>query len=116
MFEMEFDFIDHALVFRTSTGDVRQIELKPRSVADFYAEFLATLSGLDIEAKFNPVPVEIPNPIPFAQDTVHASYDPEYAHRWWQIMVQIERALQQYRSGFTGKSSPIQFFWGSFDL
>jgi hypothetical protein len=116
VFELDFDFIDHVLLVITSDGDIRKLALKPRSVADFYRELMATLHDLGIEARIWPVPVEIPDPIPFAEDTQHVTYDPELAQRFWRILVQADRVLKEFRAGFIGKSSPVHFFWGSFDL
>jgi hypothetical protein len=90
--------------------------LFPRSVADFYQEFMAVLESLGIDVTINPLPAEVPDPIPFDQDHGHAAYDPVYVERWWQIMVQTGKVLQRFRTPFVGKSSPINFFWGSFDL
>jgi hypothetical protein len=115
-FAVDFDFIDHTLFLHASDGRTRAMPLIPRSVADFYAEFLATVRAMGIEVTINPLPVEIPNPISCEVDTAHASYDPVFAHRWWRIMAQTEKVLQRYRSPFVGKSSPVNFFWGSFDL
>ena len=114
--EMEFDFVDHHLVVRTSDGRRTALALMPRSVADFYQHLMRALGALGIECRINPLPVEVPDAIPLNADQVHAAYDPEYAHRWWVILTQIDAVLQQYRSSFVGKSSPIHFFWGSFDL
>ncbi len=114
--EMEFDFVDHQLVVRTSHGQRTVLALMPRSVADVYQHLMRVLGALGIACRINPLPVEIPSSIPLDTDQVHAAYDPEYAHRWWMILTQIEAVLEQYRSSFVGKSSPIQFFWGSFDL
>ena len=114
--EMEFDFVDHQLVVRTSHGQRTVLALMPRSVADVYQHLMRVLGALGIACRINPLPVEIPSSIPLDADQVHAAYDPEYAHRWWMILTQIEAVLEQYRSSFVGKSSPIQFFWGSFDL
>jgi Family of unknown function (DUF5996) len=116
IFEMEFDFVDHQLVVRTSDGRHTALALKPRSVADFYRHLMHALGALGIEFHIRPLPIEVPGAIPFDADQVHAAYDPAYAHRWWLILTQIEGVLQQYRSSFVGKSSPVQFFWGSFDL
>ena len=116
IFEIQFDFIDHALVFRTNDGQSKTLPLFPRSVADFYQEFISMLRSADIQVKIWKMPVEIPNPIPFDEDRVHASYDPEYARRFWQILVSVDRVFNEFRSGFIGKSSPVHFFWGSFDL
>jgi hypothetical protein len=116
VFEAEFDFLDHNLVIRTSEGSSKTIPLVPRSVADFYKEFMATLASLGIEVKIWHMPVEIPNPIAFDRDTQHASYDREYAFRFWRILVLVNTIFEEFRSGFVGKNSPVHFFWGSFDL
>jgi hypothetical protein len=90
--------------------------LEPCSVADFYAQFFDLLKKVGIEVKIWPMPVEVPNPIRFDQDTVHASYDREQAHRFWRILVTVDGILKEFRGRFIGKSSPVHFFWGSFDL
>jgi len=115
-FTIEFDFIDHQLVIRTSDGDRRLLALEPRSVADFYHEVMALLSAMSLPVKIWPMPVEIPDPIRFDRDTGHHSYDPEYANRFWRILVQAERVLTSARCEFVGKCSPAHFFWGSFDF
>jgi hypothetical protein len=115
-FEIQFDFISHNLVIQTSRSTRAVIRLTPRSVADFYREFMAALASLGIEAKIWKMPVEIPNPIPFDQDTVHASYNPEYANRFWRILVNCDAIFKEFRARFIGKASPVHFFWGSFDL
>jgi hypothetical protein len=116
VFEMEFDFVEHKLLIRTSDPASKSIALAPRSVADFYAEFMSTLHSLGIDVEIWKMPVEVPDPIPFDKDTVHASYDPEYARRLWRILVSIDEVFQVFRSRFIGKSSPVHFFWGAFDL
>jgi len=116
IFEVEFDFLSHNLIIRTREGLSRSIPLAPRSVADFYKEFMAALRSLGIDVKIWRMPVEIPNPIAFDQDVQHASYDPEYASRFWRILVLVDTIFQEFRSGFIGKNSPVHFFWGSFDL
>jgi hypothetical protein len=115
-FTMAFDFIDHQLVIDTSDGDRRQLPLEPRSVADFYREVMALLAVMRLPVSIWPVPVEIPDPIRFDQDRVHHSYDPEWANRFWRILVQVERVFTSSRCDFVGKCSPVHFFWGSFDL
>jgi hypothetical protein len=115
-FSMEFDFIDHQLVIRTTDGEQRVLRLGPRSVADFYREVMGTLSAMALPVKIRTLPVEIPAPIRFEDDTVHHSYDPVLAHRFWRILVQVERVFTACRCQFIGKASPVQFFWGSFDL
>lgn len=116
IFEAEFDFIAHVLKFTTSRGETKTIPLAPRSVADFYGEFKSTLASLGIEARIWPMPVEIPDPIRFDQDTTHASYDPEYANRFWRLLVTVDAICKEFRARFIGKASPVHFFWGSFDL
>ena len=116
IFEVEFDFLQHNLVIKTSEGRDKIIPLAPRSVADFYNEFMAALTGLGIEVKIWHMPVEIPNPIAFDLDTQHASYDPEYVTRFWRILLVVDSIFQEFRSRFVGKNSPVHFFWGSFDL
>ncbi len=115
-FEIQFDFIDHKLIIQTSWGSSKTLALKPRSVADFYAEFTSALQSLGIAVKIWPMPQEVPNPVRFDRDTQHASYDPEYAHRFWQILIVCDNTFQEFRAGFIGKDSPVHFFWGSFDL
>jgi hypothetical protein len=115
-FEIEFDFIEHQLVVRTSAGETRQLALAPRAVADFYHELMATLGALGLEVKIRAIPDELPNPIPFADDYEHASYDAEYANRFWRILSQSDRVFKEFRARFIGKVSPVHFFWGSFDL
>src|SRR5438105_1147629 len=106
----------HELVLQANNGQVKSISLSPRSVADFYQDFLGMLRSAGIDVKIWRMPVEIPDPIPFDQDRVHASYHPEYARRFWQILVSVDRVFQEFRCRFVGKSSPVHFFWGSFDL
>ena len=115
-FDVTFDFIEHNLFIRTSEGTTKALPLIPRSVAAFYREFMACLHALGIQVTINPLPSEVQNPIRFDEDEVHASYDPLYAQRFWRILAQTETVMQRYRSPFLGKSSPVQLFWGSFDL
>ena len=114
--DIEFDFVDHRLVARTSEGETRALELRPRSVADFYADYLELLRSLGVRAHIWRRPVETVDTIPFDEDRQHASYDPEAAARCWRILVQTDRLLKEFRGRFLGKSSPSHFFWGSFDL
>jgi hypothetical protein len=116
IFEVEFDFIEHALRIETSAGETEVLELVPQSVADFYREFMSTLKSLGIDVKIWPMPVEIPNPIRFDQDTLHASYDAVYAERFWRVLVAVDKVFKEFRGRFIGKDSPVHFFWGSFDL
>ena len=115
-FEVDFDFIDHRLLIQTTEGTIKSLALEPRSVADFYKELMSTLQSLGIEVQIHAKPDEVAEPIPFAEDDKHASYDSEYANRFWRILVQADRVLKQFRSRFIGKCSPVHFFWGSFDL
>ena len=115
-FEIDFDFIDHQLIINTSDGRREVIQLEPRSVADFYQQVTKSLGSLEIDVKINARPDEVPNPIPFAEDHEHASYDPQYVNRFWRILLQAERVFTEFRSRFIGKCSPVHFFWGSFDL
>jgi Family of unknown function (DUF5996) len=116
IFEVQFDFIDHNLTIQTSWNSSKTLTLKPQSVAAFYAEFMGALKSLGIALRIWAMPVEIPNPVRFDHDTQHASYDPEYAHRLWQILVLCENIFAEFRARFIGKDSPVHFFWGSFDL
>ncbi len=115
-FEIAFDFIDHQLRIEKSDGAHRTIELKPRSVAEFYRMVMEALGDLDLSVGINTMPNEIENPIPFDRDEEHRSYDREYANRFWRVLVQTDRIFKEFRSRFCGKCSPVHFFWGSFDL
>ena len=115
-FRISFDFIDHQLVIEASDAGRRSLALAPKTVADFYREVMATLRDMSLAVKIWPMPVEIPDPIRFDQDTVHRSYDPVAANHCWQILAQVQRVFTACRSGFLGKCSPVHFFWGSFDL
>lgn len=115
-FQISFDFIDHMLLIETSDGGVNILSLAPRSVANFYEELLAKLADLNINVKIHTTPNELPNPVPFEKDLEHASYDPEYANRFWRALVQVDRVFKRFRARFIGKCSPVHFFWGSFDL
>ncbi len=115
-FQIDFDFLTHELRIETGEGSRRQIALAPRTVADFYRETMAALHSLGIDVRIWTMPVEVPNPIPFEQDTTHSAYDSEQAQRFWRILVQADRVLTAFRARFIGKVSPVHFFWGSFDL
>jgi hypothetical protein len=116
VFEISFDFIDHKLVLATNDGLIKTLSLVPMSVAAFYKNVMGMLRSAKIDVSIWKMPVEIPDPTPFDKDEVHASYDREYAHRFWQVLVSSSRVLNDFRSRFIGKSSPVHFFWGSFDL
>ncbi len=115
-FQIEFDFIDHVLRISASDGAERQFALAGHSVAGFYAAVMAALKELDIAVAIDEMPNELPEPIRFSQDNVHASYDPDAVRRFQQILVNGDRVFKQFRTGFLGKASPVHFFWGSFDL
>jgi hypothetical protein len=115
-FEIVFDFNEHVLDIATSDGWRRQVALKPRTVAEFYDTVVAALREAGIRVEINELPSEIPGAIPFSRDRAHAAYDAGYARRFWKALVQADRVFKQFRTGFIGKSSPVHFFWGSFDL
>ncbi len=115
-FTLSFDFVNHQLVIETLDGARRALPLAPRSVADFHQELMSTLDAMGLPVRIWSMPVEIPDPIRFEQDTVHHSYDQKYVERWWKIMVQVHQVLSVCRSAFVGKCSPVHFFFGSFDL
>ena len=115
-FAIEFDFVDHQLLIRASDGAVSTLPLSPRTVAAFYREVMGTLREMSLPVEIWTVPSEVPTPIRFEADTTHASYDPEYANRFWRILVQVERVLTGTRCMFVGKCSPVHFFWGGMDL
>jgi hypothetical protein len=114
--EIEFDFIAHRLLVRTSRGDAPSLALEPQSVAQFHRRVLDLLDGIGITVRINDMPNEVPDPIRFPLDDTHKSYDPQAAHRFWRALVQADRVFKLFRSGFLGKASPVHFFWGSFDL
>jgi hypothetical protein len=114
--ELSFDFIAHQLLIESSDGRAVVIPLKAESVAEFYKQIMAALADLGAPVKIWTTPCEIPDPIPFEKDQIHASYDPEAAHKFWRILVWVDQVLKEFRAGFLGKVSPVHFFWGSFDL
>jgi hypothetical protein len=116
IFQLDVDLIDHHVAIETVRGEIRRVPLTARPVADFYADFMSNLGALGIEASFRPIPSEVSAPIPFAEDTVHATYEPEWANRFWRVLSQVDLALKEHRSGYRGRHSPVHFFWGSFDL
>ena len=114
-FEIQFDFIGHGLDIRSDAG-TRRLALQPQSVADFYGAVMSALDDLGIAVAINARPCEIEAAIDFNRDHSHAAYDPEYARRFWQVLLQTDRVMKQFRTAFIGKCSPVHFFWGSFDL
>jgi hypothetical protein len=115
-FDVEFDFIAHQLAIRTSQGKERKIALMPRSVADFYKEYMASLHSLGIEVTIHRKPDEFDDPTPFDEDQHHASYDVKYVESFRRILMNSDRIFKAFRARFIGKCSPVHFFWGSFDL
>ena len=116
VFQIDFDFLDHTLRIETSEGLRRQLPLGAQSVAAFHAAVMATLLDLGIRVRINEIPNEVPDAIRFSEDRVHAAYDPEYAQRFWRLLLQADRVFKSFRTSFIGKCSPVHFFWGSFDL
>jgi hypothetical protein len=116
VFEVEFDFVDHRLRVKTGGGAIREMALRPVAVADFYREYLDVLAGLGIAVKLWPVPVEADHAIPFLEDRGHASYDATHARRFFGMLVHADRIAKRFKGRFLGKSSPVHFFWGAFDL
>ena len=114
--EIQFDFLKHVLEIKVSDGSLRTLALASRTVADFYREFMDALASLGVRAKIWPMPVEIPNPIRFDEDHIHNSYNPAHAQRFWRALVCVDSVFNEFRARFIGKSSPVHFFWGSFDL
>jgi hypothetical protein len=114
--DVEFDFVKQELHLRLGSGAEIALPLRAQTVADFYKEYMASLRSLGVEVKINPMPVEVSKPVRFDLDTVHKSYDPEYARRFWHVLAHAERAFRRFGTGFLGKVSPVHFFWGSFDL
>ena len=115
-FDATFDFIDHALILQTSEGRTERLALRPQSVADFYRDVMGTLRGLGIDVRIWTVPSEVAEPIRFEEDRQHASYDAASAHRFWRVLLRVDLILKEFRARFTGKASPVHFFWGGFDL
>jgi len=115
-FQIDFDFVAHVLDVHASDGRGSQIKLQPQSVARFYAALMAEMEKLDLPVRIVRKPNEVAEAIPFNEDEVHRAYDPEYANRFWRILVQADRVFQSFRAGFTGKCSPVHFFWGAPDL
>lgn len=116
IFGVDVDLVGHEVLISTATGQTRRVALTARPVAAFYKDFMGTLEAMGISAKFRPVPDEVSDPIPFAEDTVHAAYDPDWANRFFHVLAQSDQVLKDHRSGFRGRTSPVHFFWGSFDL
>ena len=115
-FQIDFDFIDHVLLVRTSDGDLRRLLLAPMPVAQFHTELFAAMIELGLDVRITTMPCEIADSIPFDQDRTHAAYDRDYVTRFWRVLFSTHQVLTRFRTGFLGKASPVHFFWGSFDL
>jgi hypothetical protein len=115
IFQIDFDFLSHLMHILSDDGGARGLKLTSRTVADFYGEAMEALRSLGVNVKIWTTPVEVWDRTPFEQDISHATYDPEYAIRFWKALVQIDRVMKQFRSRFIGKVSPVHFFWGAFD-
>jgi hypothetical protein len=115
-FQIDFDFIDHVLWVTTSDGHSRKIVLRPMAVAEFYVQTMAALEQLGIVVHLHTMPCEIADCIPFELDTIHAAYEANYANRFWRVLLAASEVFAHFRTGFLGKTSPVHFFWGSFDL
>ena len=115
-FQVDFDFVDHRLLVTGSDGRGFTMAFEPMSVARFYREFMDGLHALDIDVRISARPVEVADAIPFESDEQHTSYDPDQVHSFWRGLLQADRVMKAFQSGFVGKASPVQFFWGSFDL
>jgi hypothetical protein len=115
-FQIDFDFVDHRLRIETSDGPQWQMPLRAQPVAEFYAAVMAALTDLGVPVRIDEIPNEVPDPIRFSADRMHAAYDPDYAQRFWRVLLQADRVFKAFRTGFLGKCSPVHFFWGSFDL
>jgi len=116
LFQIEFDFIDHQLLFRLIDGATARLPLQPQTTAAFYRKVMGTLNSLGLNVKIHRTPCELIGPLPFDQDDVHRSYDPEFVQRYWRILAQTHRVFESFRARFIGKCSPVHFFWGSADL
>lgn len=116
MFQLDFDFKSHQLVIQSSEVDDLIIELRPRTVADFYKELFEKLASIDIEVTIHSAPNEMDPAIPFAENTVNKSYDPKTAEAIWKAMIKVNGVFNKFRSEFIGKCSPVHLFWGAFDL
>lgn len=115
-FEIAFDFIAHRLQVRASDGRAAGFALAPQSVAAFHAALMRELAAIGVAVRINTTPNEVADPVPFDRDETHRSYDPEYANRFWRVLVQADRVFKVFRARFIGKCSPVQLFWGAPDL
>jgi hypothetical protein len=116
VFDVDVDLHDHAARVRTGDGRVEEVALRARPVAEFYEELMGALERSGVPVEITTLPSEVPDPIPFPDDTTHASYDPEWAHRFWRTLATVAAAMKEHRAPFRGRHTPVHFFWGTFDL
>jgi hypothetical protein len=116
MLQIDFDFLDHALRVETDSGEELSIPLRPMSVAAFYKHVMDALEGVGTPVRIWSRPMEIADPVSFEKDEAHCSYDPEYAQRFWRVLLQSARVFTIFRSRFISKVSPVHLFWGAMDL
>lgn len=116
VFDVEADLVAHQVVVRTAWGERREIPLVARPIAEFWAELTGAIADVGIDVDLPSVPQEVPDPIPFPEDTVHSAYDPAHAHRFWQVLTLVEPVFAEYRAAYRGRVTPVNFFWGSMDL
>jgi Family of unknown function (DUF5996) len=115
-FAIDVDLIEHAVVIALNDGRIERVALRAQTVADFYHELMDRLRDLDIHPSITTLPSEVTDPIPFPDDRVHSAYDPEWAHRFWRVLARIDLVLKEHRGRFMGRTNPVSFWWGSFDL
>jgi hypothetical protein len=115
-FQIDFDFVEHRLKVEASDGRAGGFPLRAESVATFYRRLMEEMRKLDLPVRIHKRPNEVPDPVPFDKDEAHASYDPEYANRFWRALAQADRVFRLFRGRFIGKGSPVHFFWGAPDL
>ena len=114
-FDAELDLRDHVLVIRTSDG---QMERRPLggAVADFYRDVMDALRRMGIDVAISVHPSEVPDPIPFPDDHTHVTYDRAQVLRFQHVLSMIDMVMKEHRARFRGRTTPVQFFWGTFDL
>jgi hypothetical protein len=115
-FDIDVDLVDHLVAVRTTTGTIERIRLEPRTVAEFYAELMGILARNDLAVEISTTPSDVPNGIPFPEDSLHSTYEPAWANRWWHVLVCVDRVLKEHRAAHEGKVSQVHLWWGSFDL
>jgi hypothetical protein len=116
IFDVDVDLHDHRVRVRTGAGRIEEVELRARPVAEFYEELMRALDRADVPVEITTMPSEVPDPIPFTEDTKHAAYDPAWAHRFWRVLATIDAVMKEHHAPFRGRTTPVHFFWGSFDL